>query len=87
MGSPIQRWPPFCDGSDEGVISMAETRSQSVQEAHARAVNTPENDKKKPPQGERTAKTAGTDRSPDPSAGGDIRSDQRLKGGSTGSSG
>jgi hypothetical protein len=66
---------------------MAETRSQSVQEARKRAVNTPENDKGKPPQGERTAKTGGTDRSPDPATGGDIRNDQRLKGGSTGSSG
>jgi hypothetical protein len=66
---------------------MAEHRSQSVWEARKRAKNTPETDRKKPPQGERTAKTGGTDRSPDPSSGGDIRSNPRLKGGATGSSG
>jgi hypothetical protein len=69
---------------------MAETRTETTREARREgqqgAQPTPQDTEPSAPE-EMSAQEGGTDGQPDPSSGGDLRHDQRLKGGTTGSSG
>jgi hypothetical protein len=70
--------------------AMAETRSETTREARREGEQgrrpTAEDTEPSAPEAA-SARPGGTERQPDPSSGGDLRHDQRLKGGSTGSSG